>query len=176
MLTRGAIPTAWSELIKPYPRAPQYRIGDDGIVYGINGRARKLTRTKKGYMTVGLCLEGDGRQTQFRVHRLVLETFVGLCPDGMEACHRNGDPGDNKLSNLRWDTHENNMLDAVRHGTRRPPSPPAKPRQPRSLTRCQRGHAYTPDNVIRDREGKRRCRTCKRDRNRERYLASKQAA
>jgi hypothetical protein len=35
----------------------------------------------------------------------------------MECCHNNGDPADNRLENLRWDTHITNYRDAVRHGT-----------------------------------------------------------
>ena len=34
----------------------------------------------------------------------------------MEACHEDGDPLNNKLSNLRWDTSQSNSADMVRHG------------------------------------------------------------
>jgi len=52
-----------------------------------------------------------------RVHRLVLESFVGSCPAGMEGCHNDGDPTNNKLSNLRWDTASANQRDRKLHGT-----------------------------------------------------------
>lgn len=52
-----------------------------------------------------------------RVSRLILETFVGPCPEGMECCHNNGNPEDNRLENLRWDTRSNNHLDKIKHGT-----------------------------------------------------------
>lgn len=51
------------------------------------------------------------------VHKLVLQEFVGKRPDGLECCHNNGDPTDNRLSNIRWDTHRNNALDSKRHGS-----------------------------------------------------------
>ena len=71
------------------------------------------SNTKRGgYMNVFLG-RGNGR----RVHRLVLEAFVGPCPEGLEACHSNGDPTDNRLENLRWGTHEDNHQDRVKHGT-----------------------------------------------------------
>jgi len=35
----------------------------------------------------------------------------------MCACHNNGDPGDNRLENLRWDTYSANALDKRKHGT-----------------------------------------------------------
>jgi DNA-binding transcriptional regulator YiaG len=43
--------------------------------------------------------------------------FVGPCPAGMEACHCDGVPSNNVLSNLRWDTKQSNSLDTKRHGT-----------------------------------------------------------
>lgn len=38
------------------------------------------------------------------VATLVLETFVGPCPEGMKAIHINGDAEDNRLENLKWGT------------------------------------------------------------------------
>lgn len=52
-----------------------------------------------------------------KVHRLVLEAFVGNCPEGYESCHNDGDASNNKVENLRWDTHEHNMMDKRHHGT-----------------------------------------------------------
>lgn len=62
-----------------------------------------------------------GRGNMRRVHRLVLEAFVGPAPAGTEGCHNDGNPQNNALSNLRWDTHAENMLDQVRHGTKAAP-------------------------------------------------------
>jgi hypothetical protein len=50
------------------------------------------------------------------IHRMVLQAFVGECPDGMECCHNNSNPSDNRLENLRWDTHINNNGDRKRAG------------------------------------------------------------
>jgi hypothetical protein len=52
-----------------------------------------------------------------RIHVVVLETFVCARPDGMVACHNNGDSTDNRLCNLRWDTPEKNAKDKILHGT-----------------------------------------------------------
>jgi NUMOD4 motif/HNH endonuclease len=51
------------------------------------------------------------------VHQLVLEAFIGPRPPGMEACHGPGGPLDNRLVNLYWATHIQNMADRVRDGT-----------------------------------------------------------
>lgn len=78
-------------------------------------RVFSATPNSRGYLHVGI--RSGGRRIYKRVHRMVLEAFVGPCPDGMEACHNNGDRLDNRLVNLRWDTHEENSADRNRHGT-----------------------------------------------------------
>ena len=44
-----------------------------------------------------------------RVHRAVLEAWVGPRPKGYECDHINGNPSDNRLCNLEWVTHEENI-------------------------------------------------------------------
>ncbi len=77
----------------------------------------KLKRLKKnGHTYVAFSLAGKSMVRY--VHRLVLEAFVGPCPNGMEACHfPDRDPSNNRLTNLRWDTHVSNMRDKLTHGT-----------------------------------------------------------
>ena len=58
------------------------------------------------------------RHQKFYVHRLVLETFVGPCPPGMESCHGPGGSSDNRVLNLRWDSRQANSDDQDLHGTR----------------------------------------------------------
>jgi hypothetical protein len=58
----------------------------------------------------------DKKRITVFVHKLILLAFVGPCPDGMECCHNNGIASDNRLENLRWDTHKNNNADRKRHG------------------------------------------------------------
>lgn len=53
------------------------------------------------------------------VHQLVMLTFVGPPPEGMEVCHNDGNPANNALENLRYDTRSENILDEYRAG--RPP-------------------------------------------------------
>lgn len=68
-----------------------------------------------GYPYVSLCLRTPRKRN---IHLLVLEAFVGPCPEGMEACHGPGGPGDARLSNLRWDTRSaNNLHDKHEQGT-----------------------------------------------------------
>lgn len=50
------------------------------------------------------------------VHQLVVRAFVGEKPEGNVVLHVNGDPCDNRLENLRYDTQSENVLDVYRQG------------------------------------------------------------
>ena len=62
-----------------------------------------------------LC-KGDGEFVHL-VHRLVLETFVGPCPEGLECRHLDGNELNNNLDNLAWGTKAEQIEDKKRHGT-----------------------------------------------------------
>lgn len=98
-------------------------------------------------------MNGGGRTERQLVHRMVLTAFAGPCPDGLEACHNNGNPTDNRLRNLRWDTHSGNMQDMVRHGRSRA-----------AYTHCKHGHPFDDINTYLHPQGFRQCRTCDRTR------------
>ena len=83
-------------------------VGTDGHVMVPGDKFHKPhwtrgSRMKSGYFSV--CVQGH---RNLLVHRLVLETFVGPCPDGMECDHRNRDGLDNRVDNLSWVTHSEN--------------------------------------------------------------------
>ncbi len=77
----------------------------------MKGRMLHPSLTKRGYRLATLALNQKAL-----VHRLVLEAFVGPCPDDMEGCHNDGDGSNNSLLNLRWDTRTGNEADKLRHG------------------------------------------------------------
>lgn len=73
-----------------------------------------------GYLVVALRLPGGrryGRLVWRSVHRLVLETFVGPCPPGMEAAHLDGNRVNPDLRNMKWVTPRENASHRVLHGT-----------------------------------------------------------
>lgn len=87
-------------------------------------------------------------------HRLLLTAWVGPCPEGYEACHKNGIPDDNRPDNLYWGTHSDNQRDAVIHGAN----------WNTKKTHCARGHEYTPENtrITTGKRPQRQCRICTR--------------
>ncbi len=78
-------------------------------------RLLSLKTNSRGYKMVTLYKRGDSQETS--VHRLVLLSCVGSCPAGMECRHLNGDQVDNRVENLSWGTHKENIADKYRHGT-----------------------------------------------------------
>lgn len=75
------------------------------------------TRKDRGGYVKAKIGRGQTRRDVF-VHRLVLEAFVGPCPEGMETLHDDNDRTNNKLGNLKWGTRQENVNDMVRHGTK----------------------------------------------------------
>lgn len=67
----------------------------------------------RGYFKVSLTK--PGLRTQRFIHDLVLEAFRGPKPDGLQACHNDGDKGNNSAANLRYDTCQANIDDRERH-------------------------------------------------------------
>lgn len=92
-----------------------YEVSDLGRVKGYHRRCLRQYEHPFGYNDVDLYK--NRVKTKKKVHRLVLEAFVGACPEGMECRHLNGQSRDNRLENLRWGTKAENFEDRVRHGT-----------------------------------------------------------
>lgn len=107
-----------------------------------------------GHQTVSIYR--DRKRKTAKVHRLVLEAFVGPAPEGMECCHNNGIASDNRIENLRWDTTAANRRDSVKHGTN----------LNAAKTHCLNGHPLTTDNIYQSQLPYRICRTCGRERRR----------
>lgn len=112
---------------KDIPNYPGYRVGSDGSVWSCkNGKwglreewkQLKPSRVKTPY-SYDRYMVALGRGNQKYVHRLVLETFVGECPPGMEGCHNDGDASNNAIHNLRWDTRLGNMRDMAEQGKKK---------------------------------------------------------
>lgn len=99
-------------------RYPGYRVSDEGVVFGPLGRALKPARQKTtGYLKVHISMGRRGNSKTEYVHTLVLEAFVGPCPPGKQACHRDGNPENNEVTNLYWGTAKQNSHDKFKHGT-----------------------------------------------------------
>jgi hypothetical protein len=142
--------------VRSLPRLTNGRNNSKRLVQG-----RTLSpgiRKKTGHLYVNLKVNNS--TVTRSVHTLVLETFIGPCPPGLECCHNDGNPQNNRVSNLRWDTRVNNIQDMLDHGTH----------SQASKNRCAQGHHYDDANTIFTKEG-RRCRECHRLESSKRFYA-----
>lgn len=114
------------------------------------GRVLRASPNADGYPRVGLSQASVVKDAY--VHALVAMAFLPPPAPGEEVCHYDGDPGHNVVSNLRWGTRTENLLDAVRHGTH----------FQAKKTHCPRGHALTPDNLAPSSLPRRQCLACTR--------------
>jgi hypothetical protein len=121
-----------TELFRPIEGFPSYRVSNLGrvqtcVVPGTSRthentwRDRRAYEVKKKYGKphLAVMLHREGKPHHFLVHRLVLAAFVGPCPAGLQCLHRDGNPRNNRVDNLRWGTQRENSADAVRHGVMR---------------------------------------------------------
>jgi len=86
-----------------------------GKTYMLPGKVLKPTRETSGHLRVSLSKYSKVKSVS--VHSLVMLAFVGERPSDADICHSDGDPTNNRLANLRYDTRAANIIDSQRHGT-----------------------------------------------------------
>lgn len=116
------------------------------------GRTLSAATKAGGYQVVTLWRRPERKSRN--VAHLVLEAFIGPRPAGMEACHNDGDPRNNAVGNLRWDTASANRRDQATHGTD----------YGLNKVHCPRGHVLAMPNLRAAlwRRGARTCLACDR--------------
>lgn len=130
-----------------------YEVSDQGQVRRVADLVLMTQRINWRWPRWFVRLTKDGVRSVQSVHVLVAEAFLGPRPEGHEVCHNDGDRDNNCLTNLRYDTHSGNMLDAVSHGTHAM----AHKKQ------CPRGHDIRDSKNVRTRNNKKtECLSCSR--------------
>ena len=154
-----------------YDASNQGRIRSLDRMVRTNGGAMRLSpgqilaggTYKDGHKHVTLCR--DGKRRTFTIHSVIMLTFAGPRPDGMEIRHLNGVPDDNRWApgddeaqviaaggNLIYGTAKENSEDRDdRHGTN----------HELNVTHCPQNHEYTEENTYVTPNGWRQCRTCR---------------
>lgn len=89
-----------------------YEVSDlGGLRNTVTGRRHNPKPNKRGYVMASF----DNRKRE-QLHRVVLKAFRGPPPAGTEGSHLNGTASDNRLVNLEWETHSQNLRRIRDHG------------------------------------------------------------
>ena len=132
-------------------RDPLDRLLDRRRVDAANGCWVFTGALRNGYGAI--CVEGSTLYT----HRYAYERLTGPIPDGLVLDHLCRNRACFNPDHLEPVTQRENCLRGERAGER--------------VTACKRNHVYTPENTYRNPDGYRVCRTCKRERGRQRSAA-----
>ena len=104
--------------VRSIPDFPKYAASRCGRIFSFTAKSKgaelRQSTTAKGYKVVNVYINGI-RFLRF-VHRLILETYIGYCPEGFQCRHLNGNKDDNRLRNLCWGTPSDNIKDKLKHG------------------------------------------------------------
>jgi hypothetical protein len=149
-----------------------YQVSSDGQVRsrrrkGARGGLLNPMRAHSGHLFVSL--HKNNVRTGRSVHQIVAVAFIGPRPNGMEVRHLDGNPTNNRISNICYGSRSENQFDKVRHGAH----------HNANKTHCPYGHPYDDQNTYRASSGRRRCLICCRaqwDSNNARRKAARHAA
>jgi hypothetical protein len=114
------MPETWKDI----PGAEGYQVSNTGKVRSFRSSGRRPRLISAPHL-LAPASTGARRQYQFvnvagkqrYVHRLVIETFSGPRPPGLDCRHLDGNSRNNHISNLRWSTRRENLRDKLLHGT-----------------------------------------------------------
>lgn len=148
--------------IKAIPSLTGYGASKDGTIWSCrnrnNWRPMSLSSDKDGYKLLIVRTKKKGFSR--KIHRLIIETFVGKIPKGLEINHKDGDKTNNNLYNLETVTHIENMRHAYKMGLIKIQTDTLLAQINRNKTHCPQGHPYDDRNTYITKQGHRLCRTC----------------
>ena len=78
----------------------------------------KYRQTKTGYCRVYLRRDSTGEREDVYVHRIIASMFIPNPNNYSDVNHKNNNPSDNRVENLEWLSHKDNLEYGFTHGNR----------------------------------------------------------
>jgi hypothetical protein len=95
-----------------------YTITDDGRVWGETQKKYLKCVDHGGYKRVKICKGKKGDYHDVSVHRLVAQAFIPNPKNFPFVNHKNGIRSDNRVENLEWVTHKQNIQHSCDNGSK----------------------------------------------------------
>jgi hypothetical protein len=108
------------EIWKKIPNYSKYEASSTGYIKTFNWKGSGQTRIMKpaldgsGYLRTML-VRDDGKTHTIKVHRIIAQTFIPTTLV-LEVNHKNGIKVDNRVENLEWCTHAENIQHCIDNG------------------------------------------------------------
>lgn len=93
-----------------------YFVSSTGVVRNSRGHILAQHVDTHGYLRVQV--QRSGKSCSVKVHRIVVDAFLGGLSPGQETRHLDGNKMNNSVSNLAVGSHSENEMDKTMHGTR----------------------------------------------------------
>jgi hypothetical protein len=110
------VPDGWSDFAeqwKQWKKSP-YFVSNKGRIKR-DGEIRAPRDDSRGHYRVNLTY--DGKREEPKIHQMVMDLFGPSKPSGDPVImHKNNNGQDNKISNLKWGTRQENTQDAYDDG------------------------------------------------------------
>ena len=98
-----------------------YKINESGIIVNKKGHVMRTAVSNSGYLRTAI-ETNEGIRKNVSVHRLVAQTFIPN-PDNLPVVlHKDNDPLNNHVSNLKWGTQSENIEQAFNEGRKESPN------------------------------------------------------
>ena len=91
-----------------------YSVYEDGTIVGKLGSILNPTKTKAGYYVINLYI--NRKKKRMYVHRIVALCYIDNPENKATVNHKDGDKGNNSVSNLEWLTQADNAKHAWSSG------------------------------------------------------------
>ena len=97
--------------MKEHPKYKGYHGTEDGNIISTKQKTPRVLKSQKHHLGYKLYfLHHDGKQFGITGHRFVAECFLPNPDNLSDVNHIDEDKQNNKVSNLEWTTHKDNML------------------------------------------------------------------